>query len=131
MKTMKNVFSDVLVPAVVDDHVDVGPCPNLSGFLRFLNDLLGFGDVVVGVAVRDVGGVGFVDHGVSVELGHGICAGSVLTPDLSLGTGIGKGFRNLRFLQTTFPVSVFTRYDLLRFFSTTVPLLDHFFEIGS
>ena len=104
---MKNVFSNVFIPISGDDHVEVGPCPYLSGFLRFLNDLLGFGDVGVGVAFCDVGVVGFVDHGVSVELGHGTCTGSDLTVGWSLGIGIG--FRNLRFLQTTLPVSVFTR----------------------
>ena len=103
----ENVFFEVFVLAVGDDHGGVGPCPYLSGFLRFLNDLLGFGDVGVGVAFCDVGVDGFVDHGVSVELGHGTCAGSDLTVGWSLGIGIG--FRNLRFLHTTLPVSVFTR----------------------
>ena len=106
--TKRIVFFDVFILAVVGDaHDEVGPCPYLCGFLRFLDDLLGSGDVEVGVAVGDVGGAGFVDHGVSVELGHGTCAGSGLTLGWSLGIRIG--FRNLRFLHTTLPVSVFTR----------------------
>ena len=105
--TMKTVFTNVFIIAFGDDHIEVGPCPHHSGFLRFFKDLRWLAMLgLVRPSVASGVWASLSIHGLLVKLGHGFCAGSDLTPGLSLGVTIGKGFRNLWFFQTMFLVPV-------------------------